>query len=89
MESKEINILVMAKGPSFELAYENLCQKLAKKYPNIHLYRIEPNTDYTKDLEKLKDIKFDILTGLPLFVPLTRDIITIIILIISFVKLLE
>ena len=75
MEPKEINILVMAKGPSFELAYENLCQKLAKKYPNIHLYRIEPNTDYTKDLEKLKDIKFDILTGLPLFVPLTRDII--------------
>ena len=56
MEPKEINILVMAKGPSFELAYENLCQKLAKKYPNIHLYRIEPNTDYTKDLEKLKDI---------------------------------
>ena len=75
MEPKEINILVIAKGPSFELAYENLCQKLAKKYPNIHLYRIEPNTDYTKDLEKLKDIKFDILTGLPLFVPLTRDII--------------
>ena len=76
MEQKELNILVMAKGPSFVYAYENLEKKLKEKYPNIHLYRIEPNENYLEDLNKLKDIKFDILTGLPLFVPLTRDIIS-------------
>ena len=76
MEQKELNILVMAKGPSFVTAYENTKKKLAEKYPNIHLYRIEPNENYSEDLNKLKHIKFDILTGLPLFVPLTRDIIT-------------
>ena len=76
MEQKELNILVMAKGPSFVTAYENTKKKLSEKYPNIHLYRIEPNENYSEDLNKLKHIKFDILTGLPLFVPLTRDIIT-------------
>ena len=76
MEQKELNVLVMAKGPSFVTAYENLEKKLKEKYPNIHLYRIEPNENYLEDLNKLKDIKFDILTGLPLFVPLTRDIIS-------------
>ena len=76
MEQKELNVLVMAKGPSFVYAYENLEKKLKEKYPNIHLYRIEPNENYLEDLNKLKDIKFDILTGLPLFVPLTRDIIS-------------
>ena len=75
MESKEINILVIAKGPSFVYAYENLKKKLNEKYPNIHLYRIEPNPDYAEELNKLKNIKFDILTGLPLFINLTRDII--------------
>ena len=75
MESKEINILVIAKGPSFVYAYENLKKKLNEKYPNIHLYRIEPNPDYAEELNKLKNIKFDILTGLPLFINLTKDII--------------
>ena len=75
MESKEINILVIAKGPSFVYAYENLKKKLSEKYPNIHLYRIEPNPDYAEELNKLKNIKFDILTGLPLFIQLTKDIL--------------
>ena len=75
MESKEINILVIAKGPSFVYAYENLKKKLNEKYSNIHLYRIEPNPDYAEELNKLKNIKFDILTGLPLFINLTKDII--------------
>ena len=76
MESKEINILVFAKGPLFVEAYENTKKKLNEKYPNIHLYRIEPNENYSEDLNKLKDIKFDILTGLPLFIPLISDIIS-------------
>ena len=75
MESKEINILVIAKGPSFVYAYENLKKKLNEKYSNIHLYRIEPNPDYAEELNKIKNIKFDILTGLPLFINLTKDII--------------
>ena len=75
MEQKEINILVMAKGPSFISAYENTKKRLSEKYPNVHLYRIEPNSNYSEELNKLKDIKFDILTGLPLFIPLTKDII--------------
>ena len=75
MESKEINILVIAKGPSFVYAYENLKKKLSEKYPHIHLYRIEPNPDYAEELNKLKNIKFDILTGLPLFIQLTKDIL--------------
>ena len=76
MESKEINILVFAKGPLFVEAYENTKKKLSEKYPNIHLYRIEPNENYSEDLNKLKHIKFDILTGLPLFIPLISDIIS-------------
>ena len=76
MEQKELNVLVIAKGPSFISAYENIKKKLNEKYPNVHLYRIEPNPNYYDDLNKLKDIKFDILTGLPLFVPLTKDIIS-------------
>ena len=76
MESKEINILVFAKGPLFVEAYENTKKKLNEKYPNIHLYRIEPNENYSEDLNKLKHIKFDILTGLPLFIPLISDIIS-------------
>ena len=76
MEPKELNILVIAKGPSFVYAYENLKKKLSEKYPNIHLYRIEPNENYKDELDKLKNIPFDILTGLPLFVPLTRDILS-------------
>ena len=76
MEQKELNILVIAKGPSFVFAYENLKKKLSEKYPNIHLYRIEPNTNYQEDLDKLKNIPFHIVTGLPLFVPLTKDIIS-------------
>ena len=75
METKDINILVIAKGPAFVNAYEETSKKLAKNYPNVHLYRIEPNDNYTEDLNKLKDIKFDILTGLPLFIPLTKDIL--------------
>ena len=77
MEQKELNILVIAKGPSYVLAYENLKQKLSKNYPNIHLYRIEPNQNYQEDLNKLKHIPFDIFTGLPLFIPLTKDIISL------------
>ena len=76
MEPKELNILVIAKGPSFVYAYENLKKKLSEKYPNIYLYRIEPNENYKDELDKLKNIPFDILTGLPLFVPLTRDILS-------------
>ena len=76
MEQKELNILVIAKGPSFVFAYENLKKKLSEKYPNIHLYRIEPNSNYQEDLDKLKNIPFQIVTGLPLFVPLTKDIIS-------------
>ena len=77
MEKEELNILVIAKGPSFVFAYENLKKKLSEKYPNIHLYRIEPNSNYQEDLDKLKNIPFHIFTGLPLFVPLTKDIISI------------
>ena len=77
MEQKELNILLIAKGPSYVLAYENLKQKLSKNYPNIHLYRIEPNQNYQEDLNKLKHIPFDIFTGLPLFIPLTKDIISL------------
>ena len=76
MESKELNILVMAKGPSFILAYEITKKKLSLKYPNIHLYLIEPKENYSEDLNKIKHIKFDILTGLPLFISLIKDIIT-------------
>jgi len=76
MEPKELNILIIAKGPSFVYAYENLKKKLSEKYPNIYLYRIEPNENYKDELDKLKNIPFDILTGLPLFVPLTRDILS-------------
>ena len=77
MEKEELNILVIAKGPSFVFAYENLKKKLSEKYPNIHLFRIEPNSNYQEDLDKLKNIPFQIVTGLPLFVPLTKDIISI------------
>ena len=76
MEKKEINILVIAKGPLFVTAYENTKKRLNEKYPNVHLYRIEPNENYSEDLNKLKNIKFDILTGLPLFIPLIGDIIS-------------
>ena len=77
MQQKELNILVIAKGPSFELAYENLKKKLSQNYPNIHLYKIEPNSNYQEDLNKLKHIPFDIFTGLPLYIPLTKDIISL------------
>jgi len=76
MKKKELNILVIAEGSSFIYAYENLKKKLSEKYPNIHLYRIEPNQNYQEELNKLKNISFDIFTGLPIFISLTKDILS-------------
>ena len=76
MEQKEYNILVITSGPSFISAYENTEKKLKEKYNNVHLYRIQSDPNYSEALNKLKDIKFDIVTGLPLFIPLIEDIIT-------------
>ena len=76
MEKKEINILMIAKGPLFIKAYENIKKKLNENYPNVHLYKIEPNENNSEDLNKLKGIKFDVLTGLPLFFPLIGKIIS-------------
>ena len=75
MESKEINILVIAGGEQFVSAYNKLEQKLKEKYPNIHFYRISPIIKYEEDLNKLKHIKFDILVCLPLFTKLISDIL--------------
>ena len=75
MESKEINILVIVEGPLFETAYKKLEKKLKEKYPNIHLYSLSPKGNYEEDLNKLKNIKFDIFTARPLFVKLTTDIL--------------
>ena len=75
MESKEINILVIVEGPLFITAFNNLTEKLKEKHPNIHLYSISPKENYEEELNKLKNIKFDILTGRPLFVKLTTDIL--------------
>lgn len=74
MESKEINILAILEGPIYVSAYKKIEQKLKEKYPNIHLYSL-PHKDYEEELNKIKDIKFDIVTGRPLFVKLTTDIL--------------
>ena len=75
MNSKELNILIIVEGPLFLSAYNKLEKKLKEKYPNIHLYSLSPKEKYEDDLNKLKDIKFDILSARPLFVKLTTDII--------------
>ena len=75
MTSEEINILVIVEGPLFIAAYNKLNEKLKEKYPNIHLYSLSPKENYEEELNKLKNIKFDILTARPLFVKLTTDIL--------------
>ena len=76
MEQKEYNILVITTNASFISAYENIEKRLKEKHSNVHLYRIQSDPNYSEALNKLKDIKFDIVTGLPLFIPLIKDIIT-------------
>ena len=75
MDSKEINILIVAGGEPFITAYNNLEVKLKQKYPNIHLYKITPLIKYQEELDKLKQIKFEILVSMPLFTKLISDII--------------
>lgn len=75
MDSKDLNILIIVEGPLFISAYNKLEKKLKEKYPNIHLYSLSPSEKYEDDLNKLKNIKFDILSARPLFIKLTTDII--------------
>ena len=70
-----MNILIVAGGEQFIIAYNKLEEKLKKKYPNIHLYRIAPLIKYQEELERLKQIKFEILVSLPLFSKLISDIL--------------
>ena len=72
---KEINILAIVEGPLFISAYNKLDKKLKENHPNIHLYSLSIKENYEEQLNKLKDIKFDILTARPLFVKLTTDIL--------------
>lgn len=66
MESKEINILMIAVGELFIEGYEKFKNRVKENYPNVHLYRISP-MQYEEELNKLKDIKFDVLAAFPLF----------------------
>ena len=75
MDSKDLNILIIVEGPLFISAYFKLEKKLKEKYSNIHLYSLSPKEKYEDDLNKLKNIKFDILSARPLFIKLTTDII--------------
>ena len=76
METKEINILIILEGKLFISAFKKLEEKLKNIYPHIHLYSL-PSTNYEEELNKLKDIKFDIFTARPLFVKLTTEILKI------------
>jgi phosphoglycerate dehydrogenase-like enzyme len=68
MESREINIVMLAVGEEFIKGYEKLNQRIKDNYPNVHLYRINPSKNYKEELDKLKNIKFDALVSLPFFI---------------------
>ena len=67
MESKEINIIMLAMGEQFIKGYEKLNQRIKDNYKNVHLYRIGP-MNYKEEIDKLKHIKFDVLVSLPFFI---------------------
>ena len=67
MEPKKLDILMIFKGEAFLKEFNNLSKKVKEKYPYINLYHIEPSPNYKEEIDKLKDIKFDILSSLPLF----------------------
>ena len=74
MESKEINILIISGGDKFISPYNKLEQKIKDQYPNIHLYKISP-AKFEEELNKLKDVKFDILVSMPFFTKFISDIL--------------
>ena len=70
MESKEVNdielnILVFGWNPQFKKTYEEGFQSISKMYPNIHNYIIVNN--FEEELQKIKDIKLDIVCSSPFF----------------------
>ena len=72
MESKEsesqnfeLNILVFGWNPEFKKVYDEGFQKLAPEFPKIHNYIIVNN--FEEELEKIKDIKIDIVCSSPFF----------------------
>ena len=66
MESKEINIIMIVIREDFIKGFEKFKQKVKDNYPNIHIYGINP-MKYEEEIDKLKHIKFDVLSCLPLF----------------------
>ena len=70
MESKEVNnielnILVFGWNTQFKKTYEDGFQSISKIYPNIHHYIIINN--FEEELQKIKDVKFDIILASPFF----------------------
>lgn len=64
MDSKEVNniklnILVFGRSPKFKKTFEEGFQSISNLYPNIHCYVIVDN--FEEELEKMKNIKIDIL----------------------------
>ena len=72
---KEINILIIVEGPLYIEAFNKLEKELKEKYKNIKLYSITPKENYENELNSIKNVKFDILVGRPLFVKLTKDVL--------------
>ena len=66
-ESKdiELNILVFGWNPEFKKVYEEEFRKLNEEYPNFHSYIIVSN--FEEELQKIKDIKLDIVCSSPFF----------------------
>lgn len=70
MESKEqndieLNILVFGWNPEFKRIHEEGFKNLSKEFPNIHSFIIVNN--FEEELEKIKDIKIDIVCSSPFF----------------------
>ena len=70
MESKEqndieLNILVFGWNPEFKKIHEEGFKNLSKEFPNIHSFIIVNN--FEEELEKIKDIKIDIVCSSPFF----------------------
>ena len=67
-ESKdiELNILIFERNQEFKKVLEEEFQKIIKEYPNLHTYIIVSNQE--EELQKLKDIKMDIVCTSPFFV---------------------
>ena len=62
---KELNILVLGYNQEFKNVYNEGFQKYANELPKINNYVIINN--FEEELQKIKDIKFDIICSFPFF----------------------